>query len=519
MVSVDQASYSPPKTLLKMAEIIVCGRTNPTWYSKTLDAGDIARTIQFRRDTFKEMVPEELKRVGGSRIQMLSAHPGDAPPGLVGVVRGPVDDEMGAAGAPTEEEQDVDEYEGNAPEEEAYVSVGSKRSLAVYKARARDSRMEIQKPYLMSEALVRGKRLEMQAQREELEAILQREREDPVFKQQRELEAARLQQQVHEVKLAIEASKAAMEAKIKAAAAEEEAKAKAAAKAAVEEEEAKARARAKADREDAIAKAKAEREEAAAKAKAEREEAIAKAKAEREEAAAKAEDEAKAKAAAKAEEEEAAAKAKEAEDARIAAVAAAVQRYMNASDAERPTVRIASKLELDGLLATTEPDKKERTKRINNILRLPRARTGGKRHVYVLSNEAETHWYVGETHNVEERIREHMNRGTRCAAWVKRHNMTKSHAPMTPRQSDSKAWESTETLARMARYGVGRVRGGQYATPDLSNEIYNEAMRVCLHMHGLCNRCGRAGHTVANCTATTYGRVAGGGPITGSLAA
>ena len=508
MVSVDQASYSPPKTLLKMAEIIVCGRTNPTWYSKTLDAGDIARTIQFRRDTFKEMVPEELKRVGGSRIQMLSAHPGDAPPGLVGVVRGPVDDEMGAAGAPTEEEQDVDEYEGNAPEEEAYVSVGSKRSLAVYKARARDSRMEIQKPYLMSEALVRGKRLEMQAQREELEAILQREREDPVFKQQRELEAARLQQQVHEVKLAIEASKAAMEAKIKAAAAEEEAKAKAAAKAAVEEEEAKARARAKADREDAIAKAKAEREEAAAKAKAEREEA-----------AAKAEDEAKAKAAAKAEEEAAATKAKEAEDARIAAVAAAVQRYMNASDAERPTVRIASKLELDGLLATTEPDKKERTKRINNILRLPRARTGGKRHVYVLSNEAETHWYVGETHNVEERIREHMNRGTRCAAWVKRHNMTKSHAPMTPRQSDSKAWESTETLARMARYGVGRVRGGQYATPDLSNEIYNEAMRVCLHMHGLCNRCGRAGHTVANCTATTYGRVAGGGPITGSLAA
>ena len=71
----------------------------------------------------------------------------------------------------------------------------------------------------------------------------------------------------------------------------------------------------------------------------------------------------------------------------------------------------------------------------------------------------------------------------------------------------------------MARYGVGRVRGGQYATPDLSNEIYNEAMRVCLHMHGLCNRCGRAGHTVVNCAATTYGRVAGGGPITGSLAA
>ena len=508
MVLVGKPSYSPPETLLKMAEVIVCGRTNPTWYSKELDAGDVAHTIQFRRDTFAKMVPEELKRVGGSRIQMLSARPGDAPAGLVGVVRGPVDDEMGADGAPTEEEQDVDEYEGNALDEEAYVSVGSKRSLAVYKARVRDSRMEIQKPYLMSEALVRGKRLEMQAQREELEAILQREREDPVFKQQRELEAARLQQQVHEVKLAIEASKAAMEAKIKAAAAEEEAKAKAAAKAAVEEEEAKARARAKADREDAIAKAKAEREEAAAKAKAEREEA-----------AAKAEDEAKAKAAAKAEEEEAAAKAKEAEDARIAAVAAAVQRYMNASDAERPTVRIASKLELDGLLATTEPDKKERTKRINNILRLPRARTGGKRHVYVLSNEAETHWYVGETHNVEERIREHMNRGTRCAAWVKRHNMTKSHAPMTPRQSDSKAWESTETLARMARYGVGRVRGGQYATPDLSNEIYNEAMRVCLHMHGLCNRCGRAGHTVANCTATTYGRVAGGGPITGSLAA
>ena len=71
MVSVNQASYSPPETLLKMADVIVCGRTNPTWYSKELDAGDVAHTIQFRRDTFAKMVPEELKRVGGSRIQML----------------------------------------------------------------------------------------------------------------------------------------------------------------------------------------------------------------------------------------------------------------------------------------------------------------------------------------------------------------------------------------------------------------------------------------------------------------
>ena len=90
MKFVGKPSYSLPETLLKMAEVIICGRTNPGWYSKELDAGDVARTIQFRRDAFAAMVPKELQRVGGSRIQMLSSRPGDVPTNFVGATR--VDD-------------------------------------------------------------------------------------------------------------------------------------------------------------------------------------------------------------------------------------------------------------------------------------------------------------------------------------------------------------------------------------------------------------------------------------------
>ena len=87
MKCVGKPSYSPPETLLKMAEVIICGRTNPGWYSKELDAGDVARTIQFRRDAFAAMVPKELQRIGGSRIQMLSSRPGDVPTGSVGATQ------------------------------------------------------------------------------------------------------------------------------------------------------------------------------------------------------------------------------------------------------------------------------------------------------------------------------------------------------------------------------------------------------------------------------------------------
>ena len=90
MRTVGLAYYSPQETLLQIAKLIVCGRTNPAWYSNNLNAGDVACTIQLRRDAFVEMVPKELKRVGGARIQMLSSRPGDTPTGSVGATR--VDD-------------------------------------------------------------------------------------------------------------------------------------------------------------------------------------------------------------------------------------------------------------------------------------------------------------------------------------------------------------------------------------------------------------------------------------------
>ena len=218
--------------------------------------------------------------------------------------------------------------------------------------------------------------------------------------------------------------------------------------------------------------------------------------------------------------EEAADAAKAEARERSLAIAAALRRFFDAPDGERPALRGAIRLELDALLGTSIPDATARTRRIAGMMRITRKKgVVLRRTVYVLSNAEETIWYVGEAAAAQARIAEHLSGGARCAAWVRRHHLTKVHAPLTPPMENSKLWETAELFARMARHGVANVRGAQYSEPDMSPETQREAMRACLHAEGLCNRCGHAGHFIGQCFARTYGPVAGGGPFVGPLTA
>jgi hypothetical protein len=114
--------------------------------------------------------------------------------------------------------------------------------------------------------------------------------------------------------------------------------------------------------------------------------------------------------------------------------------------------------------------------------------------VYVLELE-QGRYYVGKSHCVEERLRQHAEgAGAACAKGYLRRV-----PPLTPRADDFEAWERAETLARMRRHGIGRVRGWMYTAPELGDAMREHAYQQVCERFDLCRRCGREGHFVSDC--------------------
>ena len=114
--------------------------------------------------------------------------------------------------------------------------------------------------------------------------------------------------------------------------------------------------------------------------------------------------------------------------------------------------------------------------------------------VYVLE-KADGSFYVGKSGNIPERIRQHAaGEGASCAR-----GFVRRVPPLTEETADHEAWERAETLARMHRHGVSRVRGWMYTTPAMSEAHRDHAFRQVCEKMDLCRRCGMGGHFAGAC--------------------
>jgi len=117
--------------------------------------------------------------------------------------------------------------------------------------------------------------------------------------------------------------------------------------------------------------------------------------------------------------------------------------------------------------------------------------------IYVLRLEG-GNYYIGKSDNVIKRYQEHVN--GKGSAW------TRIHKPVSLEKTLSNVSTFEEdkiTKEYMAKYGIEKVRGGSYVEVELS-EFHIDALKMELWAaNDCCTNCGRKGHFVKDCYATT----------------
>lgn len=107
-------------------------------------------------------------------------------------------------------------------------------------------------------------------------------------------------------------------------------------------------------------------------------------------------------------------------------------------------------------------------------------------------------YYVGKTTNVAKRYQEHLN--GQGAQWTRKYkpiSLERTIPNASPFDEDKYVKEY------MAKYGIDKVRGGSYVQEELS-EFHMDALKMELWAaQDKCTQCGRKGHFVKDCYATT----------------
>jgi predicted GIY-YIG superfamily endonuclease len=107
-------------------------------------------------------------------------------------------------------------------------------------------------------------------------------------------------------------------------------------------------------------------------------------------------------------------------------------------------------------------------------------------------------WYVGKTDNFQKRMEEHV-RGE-GSAWTRLHKVLKVDKVI---EGANPFEEDRYVKEYMSKYGIEKVRGGSYVEVKLS-EFHQEALKMEIWgAKDLCTQCGRSGHFVKNCYATS----------------
>ncbi len=118
-------------------------------------------------------------------------------------------------------------------------------------------------------------------------------------------------------------------------------------------------------------------------------------------------------------------------------------------------------------------------------------------YIYVIKLE-DDYYYVGKTHNVEQRFQDHLTgSGSR---W------TTLHPPveLVETVAITNYFEEDQYVKRyMAIHGIDRVRGGSYVTDVISADQRTFLQKEIWAAQGWCLRCGRNNHLVKTCRAKT----------------
>jgi hypothetical protein len=107
-------------------------------------------------------------------------------------------------------------------------------------------------------------------------------------------------------------------------------------------------------------------------------------------------------------------------------------------------------------------------------------------------------YYIGKSNNVMNRYKQHLNGSG--SAWTRKYkplSVEKTIHNVSPFEEDK------ITKEYMSTYGIDKVRGGSYVEIKLS-EFHMAALNMEIWAaNDLCTQCGRSGHFVKDCYATT----------------
>ena len=174
-----------------------------------------------------------------------------------------------------------------------------------------------------------------------------------------------------------------------------------------------------------------------------------------------------------------------------------IKRFAAAPQAEREMQRHAFSAQIASLL----PSKGSLVRFVTKLIKAPApAQTGATSQagVYVLRLE-DGSYYVGESTNKDARVAQH--RAGQGASFTAALGATAvREEPLTKDcGGDLEAWERAETLERMHKHGIVKVRGWIFTTPVMSPDQHEEAFRQVCSRKKLCATCGSYGHFASTC--------------------
>ena len=487
---IKNARYIAPEGLVEFVSLLSYGLLGESEYPAEMDGATRCANINKRRHDILAIIPREIARIEASRVEVLGETP---------LPDGPERKTTADVHTPAAENEEEEEGDDQRVAKRSRGPPIMQAQLEIARIHQNIKRMEIEQPVLLAESEVR--------------AIVVRE-SNPYLKKQVELEMAEKELELLQKQAAIAHARAAL------------AKANAEVDTTVDLAETKRRLdreqmqkEARAAEETRLAEEKAKMalietrlrleqqklEDEAERAKVKAAEEAERAREEAERARVQAAEEAQRQ---KAKDDAAAAAAIQTEHQKR--VDAVLQAYARATFSEKQEMRTSTRHKLSELLKAQFPDPKVLNAKISNMLR---NMNQFETRVYVLTNDDETKFYVGEADNVNGRLRRHVKGDG--ARWTDLHKLKKRMEPPVRRNGDTTVWEDACVLELMVTHGIDHVRGGQFSMIKFTPEKRREAIRACIHHSNppLCARCGRPDHFVMDCDRTRYAQWMGGGRI------
>lgn len=176
-----------------------------------------------------------------------------------------------------------------------------------------------------------------------------------------------------------------------------------------------------------------------------------------------------------------------------------IKRFAAAPPAERETQRYAFAAQLVSII----PSKRTRDSFVAKLIKAPAVTATAQQRkagVYVLKFEDGT-YYVGESQDTDARVAQHIaGEGASCIG-EKGATAVRVNPYTQPSYGELEMWERAETLERMFRHGIEKVRGWIYTTAVMSPDQRESAFQQICSCKKLCGKCGRSNHFSSGCFA------------------